>query len=203
MKKLLLITAMAVMSFAWTNAQIMNEKGEISGNDASGGSSQPVTNSSSTSYPRGAVFNTRFDENLFGMDIGFDMGEMWHLNLGMDVSSFKISGARVETNLYSIGFGWSKRAVLGDWFLLQGRIYPYMGWGSHNTNYFSSKTKDEEKTEFTYGARADAQIGFRIIKQKDGTQWFLTGGYTISSPEFETKDMFDNGVWGIGITIIN
>lgn len=197
------MAAMAVMSFAWANAQIMNEKGEISGNYASGGSSQPVTDSSSASYPRGAVFNTRFDENYFGWDIGWDIGKMWHLNFGMDVSSPKAPGVSIDTNIYSIGFGWSKRAVLGDWFLLQGRIYPYMGWGSYNKNYQSSKIKDEEKTEFTYGARADAQIGFRIIKQKDGTQWFLTGGYTISSPEFETKNMFDNGVWGIGITIIN
>ncbi len=140
---------------------------------------------------RGMSYNGYFrqDPNAGGFEIGGDaLGtKFWHLAFGADFAS--------HSSLFKINLGWSKRKVFNDWFLLQGRLLPYIGWAT-------VEIEDESDTEFTYGASADAQIGFKVYTQKDGTPVFLTGGYRIDAPEFETKNMFDYGYWTVGLTLM-
>lgn len=138
---------------------------------------------------RGVSLNGYFrqDPNAGGFEIGADLGDTWHFACGGDFAS--------HSDLFKINLGWSKRKVFNDWFLLQGRLLPYIGW-------LGVEIEGESDTEFTYGASADAQIGFKVYTKKDGTPVFLTGGYRIDAPEFETKNMFDYGYWTVGLTLM-
>ncbi len=143
-------------------------------------------------YHRGGGINTFFQEGMFGYDIGFDIMKHWHFSIGGDWANYP---GGYSSSSFNCNIGWSKRRVFNNWFLIQGRLLPYLG----------SLTMDdgiEEDSEFTYGVRADAQIGLKVFSRKDGGRVFLTGGYRIDAPEFETKNMFENGWWVVGISFV-
>lgn len=60
----------------------------------------------------------------------------------------------------------------------------------------------ESKEEFTYGLSASIGIGVKVWTTKKGNSAFLTFGYQISAPEFETSKMFDNGKFRAGISFV-
>lgn len=178
MKKILFMTVLALLCAGQMNAQ-------------------EATSSTTASPDRGADLYFNFNGDAIGFGLGFDMGKYWHLIFRGE--SYSAHG--YESDAYAAGVGLNKRFVFGNFFLVQGRIYPYLGWmkSSYKDYYTGDKVKD---TEFTYGAAADVNFGIRVYKQSDGTEWFVTGGYYIGAPEFETDGMFDNGCWGIGVTIL-
>ena len=150
-----------------------------------------------TSPDRGGDLYFNFNDDAIGFGLGFDMGKHWHLIFKGET----YSAHGYESDAYVAGVGLNKRFVFENIFLIQGRIYPYLGWiKSSNEDYYSGDKK--KNTDFTYGAAADINLGIRVYKQSDGTEYFVTGGYYIGAPEFETENMFDNGCWGIGVTIL-
>lgn len=95
----------------------------------------------------------------------------------------------------SFGYGLQKRHVFNDVFFLQGKLYPYIG-------YSSVEIGDESENDFDYGLQGSVAVGLRLWKTPKGNSVFLTGGYSLSAPEFEFSDLTDNGSWGVGITIV-
>lgn len=88
-------------------------------------------------------------------------------------------------------------------FIIMGRIFPYLGYLSYKTPEVNDKGKvtKKDKDKFTYGAMANASIGYQLWTTKKDTRGFITVGYVISAPEFETEDMFKNGEWTLGVTV--
>ena len=97
---------------------------------------------------------------------------------------------------------------MDDSFLIQGMIYPYVGYSSISyevesyTDKGYKKTETKDDSEIAWGAAANLSIGLKLWDTQKGNSTFLTLGYYISAPELETKNMFDNGSWGIGFTTI-
>mgnify|MGYP006988954049 FL=1 len=77
--------------------------------------------------------------------------------------------------------------------LVQGRLYPYIGYSSVTTPGESKYDKPTEKEDFTYGAAAEAQIGFKLWSTSEGDDYYLTAGYQIRAAEFKTENMFKYG----------
>lgn len=102
-----------------------------------------------------------------------------------------------------LGLGIHKRAIINDTFLVQGILYPYAGYSSYEYATYDSRgnTSKDSKSEFTYGAQANIAAGIKLWTTKKGTRGFITVGYYIGAPEFETEGMFDNGEWAFGLTI--
>lgn len=116
-----------------------------------------------------------------------------------DLSSYSIT----------LGFGLKKRVVINDFLLVQGKIGPYIGYWGYEVEEFDKldrngnpKYEKKNKWEITYGANASVSVGIKLWDTKKGNTTFLTVGYYISAPEFETKNMIDNGSWGLGFTTI-
>lgn len=101
-----------------------------------------------------------------------------------------------------LGVGIHKRAIINDNFIFQGILYPYIGYQSYEVYKVNSKgnSSKEFKNEFTYGAAGNIAAGVKLWTTKKGTKAFLTVGYYILAPEFETEGMFDNGEWALGLT---
>lgn len=138
---------------------------------------------------------TQFQEDMFGFGACLATGKIW--GGGVDFDWGKYSWG--STTQFSFGWGLVKSAVFGDSFLLQGRVMPYIGW-------LGTSFKDDISGEddFAYGARARADIGFQIYRTKKSNEGlFITFGYRIDAPEFETKNMFENGWWSIGLTVVS
>lgn len=122
-----------------------------------------------------------FDNKIYGFGIGGD-----HAHFGVTVGE-DIYG-------FTFGYGFGGSSVSED-FLLQGRLYPYV-------SYSSIDTGDDTDSEFTWGVAASLSAGVKIYKTAKGNSLFLTFGYGVSAPELETKDMFDYGMWRVGLTLV-
>lgn len=122
-----------------------------------------------------------FDSKIYGIGIGSD-----HYSFGM---SF---GDGYCSNILGVGFG---DTYVKDNFLLKGRLHPYLG-------LLITDYGGESKEEFTYGLSASIGIGVKVWTTKKGNSAFLTFGYQVSAPEFETSKMFDNGKFGVGISFV-
>lgn len=122
-----------------------------------------------------------FDSKIYGIGIGSD-----HYSFGMSFGDGYYSG------ILGVGFG---DTYVKDNFLLKGRLHPYLG-------LLSTDYGGESKEEFTYGLSASIGIGVKVWTTKKGNSAFLTFGYQVSAPEFETSKMFDNGKFGVGISFV-
>ena len=177
MKKIILIIAIIFASAGQINSQ------EVNGT---------INNDTIQLRDRGADIHFGFKDDVFRMGLGFDCGKYWHFIFnGESYSDYKTD---IEAEAYTFGLGLNKRHPFGNLFLISGRIYPYLGWAKLSND-------DEKNTEFTYVLSADISFGIRLFKGKN-EDWYLTGGYYITSPEFETEGMFDNGSWGIGLSVL-
>lgn len=144
------------------------------------------------------------DSKVGGISFGSDLGKNGYMKYGFNAGFGDI-------DLYSgtFGIGLKKRYVMNDAFLIQGMIYPYIGYGSTSykvldsySNYGTPIYETKTDNDFLYGAAANLSLGIKLWNTKKGNSTFLTVGYYISAPEFETKNMFDSGSWGIGFTTI-
>lgn len=154
-----------------------------------------TTQTEEKKYYPGIDIYTQFQEDLFGFGFDLKTGKIW--GGGFDFNWGNYSWG--STNQISVAWGLIKRAVFGDSFLLQGRVMPYIGWLGTS---FKEDIAGED--DFAYGARAKADIGFQIYRTKKSNEGlFITFGYRIDAPEFETKNMFENGWWSIGLTVVS
>ena len=102
-----------------------------------------------------------------------------------------------------LGAGVRRKIVFGDNFLIQGKLYPYIGLSYTGTpKNTETRQEAEDKTKFTYGASADLSIGFKICNTAKGNSTFLHVGYVLMAGEFKTKGLFKNGAIMLGLTTI-
>ncbi len=155
-----------------------------------------TTQTEEKKYYPGIDIYTQFQEDLFGFGAVLPTGKIWGASMDFDWGKYSWG----STTQLSIGLGLVKRAIFGDSFLLQGRVMPYVGFLGTSFKDDSMSNKDD----FAYGARAKADIGFQIYRTKKSNEGlFITFGYRIDAPEFETKNMFENGWWSIGLTVVS
>lgn len=162
------------------------------------------TNKENSDNPSDVIFSYNKDAKAFGINIGADTGKFIHFRFGMN---FGFGDSNPMSFL--LGFGLQKRFTSEN-FLLQGMLYPYIGYSQYEykvqdgtTKNGSPKMKDKKKREFTYGAAANICVGIKVYtSKKSGTRTFLAVGYYIAAPEFKTDNMFKNGSWCLGLTFI-
>lgn len=124
------------------------------------------------------TFDYDKDAKQFGVMVGND-----HFNMGMSFGD----------NLFNLtfGYGFGSTYIYDDTFLIKGRLYPYAGFWTY---------KDD--IDFLYGAAGNIDVGLRLWKTVKGNSGFVTVGYNITAPEFDTTGLFKNGYWGFGISIV-
>lgn len=147
--------------------------------------------------------NIDTDADVYGVSFGGDQDKHGYMTFGM-----KMGFGDVSIYSFTFGYGLKKRYVMNDSFLIQGMIYPYAGYSLMSYEVVSytdkgyKKTETKDDSEFAWGAAANLSIGLKLWNTKKGNSTFLTLGYYISAPELETKNLIDNGSWGIGFTTI-
>lgn len=182
MKKLVL-AFVSVMLFSFAQAQSLESASTLKTDSTLNSSSKKMY----VDYLGGWSDKTETFSLKFG--IGSDNGA--HFVLGIAGSNY----AHFSTTNYHAGFGLQKSFIKSDYFLMKANIWPYIGWTT-----LEYDNEDKSETDFTYGASAQLEAGLRVYREKDGTDWFITVGYGITAPEFETKDIIENGSWLVGIT---
>lgn len=62
-----------------------------------------------------------------------------------------------------MGAGVRRKLVIADNFLIQGKLYPYIGLCQSNTpKNIEIGQEAEDKTKFTYGVSADVSVGLKL-----------------------------------------
>ena len=119
------------------------------------------------------------------------------------ISNLKFGGKETSASTAWMGAGVRRKLVIADNFLIQGKLYPYIGLGQSNTpKNIEIGQESEDKTKFTYGASADVSVGLKLWNTAKGNSTFLHVGYAIMASEFETKGMFKGGCIMVGLTTI-
>ena len=140
------------------------------------------------------------DSEILGLGLGVNSGKSGYVEMG-----FGYGLGDIDWFSMAFGFGLQHR-IIGENFLLQIKAFPYIGINNFKEATYNSKTgkmSEDDKLEFTYGAQARLEAGLKLYETKKKYRYFLTVGYGISAPEFETKNMFDNGDWYVGITMVH
>ena len=128
----------------------------------------------------------------YAVSLNFD-SKIYGFNIGGTKSHFGVAfGEDIQSVVFGYGFG---GASVSDSFILKGKLYPYAGLSSYDR-------ENDSETEFYWGASANISAGVKLYETKKGDSVFLTFGYSVSAPELETTDMFKNGSWGVGITVV-
>lgn len=196
MKKIILTAVAAMALFATANAQTV-----ISNNYDSPISSANPQTSNENSFVKGTDINVSYnsDSKIAGISWLTDVSDCVYMGLGAaaDIDGF-------DTMSMNFGLGLGKRYLIGSSFLVQGKIGPYAGWTSYTVQEFNDKGKtvEKDKNKFNYGADASIAAGIKLWDTKKGNSTFITVGYYLNSNEFDTKDLFKNGSWGIGFTTV-
>lgn len=140
------------------------------------------------------------DTKILGLGMGTNIGSLLYFEYGMNycLKPFLDSGS------FKFGLGLNKR-LINENFLLQVKAFPYIGLLFYDVETYNPETdttSSEIETDFTYGAQARLEAGVKLFETKKNNSVFVTLGYEITAPEFETKNMFDNGCFVFGITLI-
>ena len=141
------------------------------------------------------------DTEILGLGFGSNLGN----SSGYMEMGFHIGLGDIDWTSYAFGLGLQHR-IVGENFLLQIKAFPYIGFNNFKEAKYNSKTgkmSEDDKFEFAYGAQARLEAGLKLYETKKKNRVFLTVGYGISAPEFETENMFDNGDWYVGITLVH
>ena len=196
MKKLILLVFAMCLSFTEINAQVYLGNSDEKITDKSLIKRAPVKKvpASSTADEQATANTNKKYEDItdYSVELDFD-SKIYGIGIGSDNFSFGMSfGDGYSGGILGGGFG---DTYVKDNFLLKGRLHPYLG-------IFRTDYGGESKEEFTYGLSASIGIGVKVWTTKKGNSAFLTFGYQISAPEFETSKMFDNGKFGVGISFV-
>lgn len=139
------------------------------------------------------------DAKMYGIGFSQDINKYFVFHFDI-VSNLKFGKNDLCNELGILGAGIKQRYCFNDMLMLCVKMYPYVGIGGYDE--FNEKGKKDFKTEFTYGARAEASIGFKLFTNKKGNDAYLNIGYMIGAAEFETTDMFKTGMITLGYSII-
>lgn len=164
-------------------------------------STQHTTNTTISSIDEGWVQGMDYhllldpDAKTYGLRMSADNNEWLHLAVGMDMEFVKHGAGD-----FYVGLGLGKKYVLGS-LLFFANAYPYAGFIMQDKMENDKWTSDTEFT-FSYGAMGTAGIGLKIHESDKGKKYYLSGGYTVNAFKFKTKNLFKNGTWLVGITIV-
>ena len=196
MKKIaLLVCVLCLIQNSAVAQMIMGD--EINGTPVAQSNDNPSEAVSSGNY-RDAfdlMYNYSSDTESSAIGLGWDTGQRGYFTLGAQFGG----GKNMDIFSMSLGYGLRKRYVSNDMFLVQGKLYPYMG-------YFSSSYKingmENKSSDFNYGLSGSLALGLKLWNTANGNSVFLTAGYSVSAPDFKFKGMFESGSFGLAITII-
>lgn len=135
------------------------------------------------------------DTDYHSLGLGWDTGNVGYFTLGTGFGGPE----GVDMFALSVGWGFRKRHVINDIFLIQGKLYPYAGYSSMELDLGDSTVSEKE---FAWGLQGNLSIGLKLWNTSAGNSVFLTGGYSDAAPELDFGKIGDNGYWGLGITVI-
>lgn len=177
---------MAVIAFSTCLG--MKAQNVITNNYDSPISSVNETKDNSNSFVKGTDFMASYSSKTKILGLTFNNDFNKYLYMGLSVNA-DIDGFDIYATFFNLGL--SKRYQIGNNLLVQGKIGPYIGYGSVY-----------EDDKFYYGANGSVSFGVKLWDTKKGNSTFITLGYYIDAYEFETTDLIKNGSWGIGFTTI-
>lgn len=184
------------VKFQNTDSYIAKENGENMSNHL-------TTSNNSLEYGEGSSFSFLYqsDAKLYGLQM--EMGTNLFCVTASIISNLKFGGKDTSASTAWMGAGVRRKLVIADNFLIQGKLYPYIGLSQSNTpKNIEIGQEAKDKTEFTYGASADVSVGLKLWNTAKGNSTFLHVGYAIMASEFETKGMFKGGCIMVGLTTI-
>lgn len=146
-------------------------------------------------------FEYQPDAKAYGLSGSGDINEYICFKAGI-TSNLKFGSEDQKYFLGIFGAGVHQRIVLNDMFLVQGRLYPYIGYSSNTIPGTSRYDKPTTKEKFTYGAAAELQLGFKLWSTSGGDDYYFTAGYQIRAGEFKTDGMFKYGNIMADLTVI-
>lgn len=182
--------------FQNTNSYVAKDNGENM-------SINQTTSNNSLEYGEGSSFSFLYqsDAKLYGLQM--EMGTNLFCLTASIISNLKFGKKDTSASTGWLGAGVRRKLVIADNFLIQGKLYPYIGLTQSITpKIIEIGQEAEDKTKFTYGASADVSVGLKLWNTEKGNSTFLHVGYAITASEFETKGMFKGGCIMVGLTTI-
>ena len=187
MKKIIAIFAISILTIS-ASAQENNSE---------------TTNSEIKNITVGVEYSLMYSPEIetYGFSIAAAMNKLFHLDFGI-TSNLK-SAKKGSTYFGYMGVGIHQGIFLGDSFMMDFALTPYIGYSSYSYEIVTGMlpygghqiTTTEDENEFTYGATADVNVGFKISKS-----YCLNIGYKIFAGEFKTKNMFKSGFIKVGLS---
>lgn len=154
-------------------------------------------------YGEGSSFSFLYQSEAEVYGLQMEFGTNLFCLTSTFMSDLEFGGKKTSSSAALLGAGVRRKIVFGDNFLIQGKLYPYIGLSYIGTPKNTETGQEaEDKTKFTYGASADLSIGFKICNTAKGNSTFLHVGYVLMAGEFETKGLFKNGAIMLGLTTI-
>ena len=166
-------------------------------------SNHQTTSNNSLEYGEGSSFSFLYqsDAKLYGLQM--EMGTNLFCLTASIISNLKFGKKDTSASTAWLGAGVRRKLVIANNFLIQGKLYPYIGLSQSNTpKDIEIGQEAEDKTKFTYGASADVSVGLKLWNTAKGNSTYLHVGYAIMASEFETKGMFKGGCIMVGLTTI-
>ena len=166
-------------------------------------SNHQTTSNNSLEYGEGSSFSFLYqsDAKLYGLQM--EMGTNLFCLTASIISNLKFGKKDTSASTAWLGAGVRRKLVIANNFLIQGKLYPYIGLSQSNTpKDIEIGQEAEDKTKFTYGASADVSVGLKLWNTAKGISTYLHVGYAIMASEFETKGMFKGGCIMVGLTTI-
>lgn len=185
------------------NVQQKNKNTYVAKDNEENMSNHQITSNNSLEYGEGSSFSFLYqsDAKLYGLQM--EMGTNLFCLTASIISNLKFGKKDTAASTAWLGAGVRRKLVISDNFLIQGKLYPYIGLAQSNTpKDIEIGQEAEDKTKFTYGASADVSVGLKLWNTAKGNSTFLHVGYAIMASEFETKGMFKGGCIMVGLTTI-
>ena len=185
------------------NVKFQNTDSYVAKDNGENMSNHRTTSNNSLEYGEGSSFSFLYqsDAKLYGLQM--EMGTNLFFLTASIISNLKFGGKDTSASTAWMGAGIRRKLVFADNFLIQGKLYPYIGLSQSNTpKNIEIGQEAKDKTEFTYGASADVSVGLKLWNTAKGNSTFLHVGYAIMASEFETKGMFKGGCIMVGLTTI-
>ena len=184
------------------NVQLQNTDSYVA-KDKGNMSNHRTSSNNLLEYGGGSSFSFLYqsDAKLYGLQM--ELGTNLFCLSTSIISNLKFGGKATSASTAWMGGGVRRKLVIADNFLIQGKLYPYIGLSQSNTpKNIEIGQEAEDKTEFTYGASADLSVGIKLWNTGKGNSTFLHIGYVIMASEFKTRDMIKGGCLMVGLTTV-
>ena len=184
------------------NVQLQNTDSYVA-KDNGNMSNHRTSSNNLLEYGGGSSFSFLYqsDAKLYGLQM--ELGTNLFCLSTSIISNLKFGGKATSASTAWMGGGVRRKLVIADNFLIQGKLYPYIGLSQSNTpKNIEIGQEAEDKTEFTYGASADLSVGINLWNTGKGNSTFLHIGYVIMASEFKTRDMIKGGCLMVGLTTV-